>query len=212
MSHLRHQGGSFVGTENSITRWIREIKEGDLDGAAEALWREYFTKLVRYARQKLEGHPRRVADEEDVALSAFKSFCLAAQKGRFPDLADRDGLWRLLLRMTARKAVDLIRYQARQKRKVVGESEIVKADSDSPDQAIAQVIGDAPTPEFSAMVSEECGRLLELLDDPELKTIALAKMEGHTNPEIAAKLDCAVRTVERQLQLIRKKWQAELER
>ena len=193
--------------ERSITHWIHEIKEGE-SAAANALWEHYFEKLVGLARRKLDGMPRRMADEEDVALSAFDSFCRAAAKGRFPDLADRDGLWRLLIQMTARKAVDLIRYNERKKRKVLGESAIGHADA-SEAQGFAQVIGDEPTPEFAAMVTEEYERLLALLEDPELEEIAIAKMEGFKNAEIARKQGCAVRTVERQLHLIRRKWEQE---
>jgi len=193
---------------DSVTHWIDRIKEGD-SVAAQKLWERYFEKLVRFARRRLDGFPRRVADEEDVAISAFKSFCRAAERGRFPDLADRDGLWRLLLRITGRKAVDLIRYNHRQKRKVQGESVLGVGDSQSP-PGIAQVIGDAPTPEFAAAVTDECSRLLDGLEDSELQTVAVAKMDGFTNKEIAEQLDCSVRTVERQLHLIRKKWEREL--
>jgi DNA-directed RNA polymerase specialized sigma24 family protein len=35
-------------------------------------------------------------------------------------------------------------------------------------------------------------------------------MEGYTNDEIAAKLDCAPSTVERKLQRIRAQWQQEI--
>src|SRR5262245_40207460 len=108
---------------DSITRWIEGAKQGE-EEALQALWERYFDKLVRFARSKLESGSRRVEDEEDVALSAFKSFCMAARAGRFPDLKDRDGLWRLLLSMTARKAVDLKRYVNRQKRRVLGETAI----------------------------------------------------------------------------------------
>ena len=94
----------------SVTHWIGQFNGGDRDAAARALWERYFVKLVRFARKKLEDLPRPVADEELVALSAFKSFCLAAERGRFPNLADRNELWRLLLWITASKAKDLRRY------------------------------------------------------------------------------------------------------
>ena len=193
--------------EGSVTHWIHEIKKGE-SAAANALWGRYFEKLVRLARGKLDGTPRRIADEEDVALGAFHSFCQAAKRGRFPDLADRDSLWRLLLQLTARKAVDLIRYNARQKRQVLGESVLGKAESTDA-QGFAQVIGDAPTPEFAAQVAEEYQRLLATLEDEELRVLAVARMEGYTNTEIAGRLDCSLRTVERQLHLIRKKWEHE---
>jgi DNA-directed RNA polymerase specialized sigma24 family protein len=59
------------------------------------------------------------------------------------------------------------------------------------------------------MMVEERQRLLELLDDPDLEALAVAKMEGYTNEEIAERFGCSVRTVERRLRLIRKKWQQE---
>jgi len=69
--------------------------------------------LVGLARTKLHGSPRRVADEEDVALSAFDSFCRNAAQGRFPQLFDRDGLWKLLVLLTARKAAHQRRDELR---------------------------------------------------------------------------------------------------
>ncbi len=53
----------------------------------------------------------------------------------------------------------------------------------------------------------EVGRLLGLLDDP-LRRIALWKLDGYTNEEIAGAgmMDCAVRTVERKLERIRGIW------
>jgi hypothetical protein len=102
--------------------------------ATRALWERYFPQLVRLARKELElrGAPRRAADEEDVAASVMESLFRAAEEGRLPDLADRDDLWRLLLRMTARKVVDLKRHEARQRRgggRVRGESALGGAGS-----------------------------------------------------------------------------------
>ena len=102
-------------TEGSITAWLAQLADGDRQ-AAEQLWRRYFHRLVGLARNKLRGAPRRVADEEDVALSAFDSFLRGAEQGRFPDLADREGLWALLQTITARKAFHLVRDQQRHKR------------------------------------------------------------------------------------------------
>jgi RNA polymerase sigma factor (sigma-70 family) len=198
-----------VCSDGSVTHWFEQIRVGD-SVAAEAIWKRYFPELVRLAREKLRGTPRRVADEEDVAASVMKSLFLAAQKGRFPDLADRDDLWRLLLRMTARKVVDLKRREGRKRRgggRVKGESVLGGADPADEYRGLAEIIGDVPTPEFAAMMLEERQGLLELLDDAELEALAVAKMEGYTNEEIAKQLACSVRTVERRLRLIRKKWQ-----
>ena len=195
----------------SVTHWVEQIREGDAV-AAQAVWERYFPELVRLVRQRLRGVPRRVADEEDVAASVMESLFRAAQQGRFPNLADRHELWRLLLRMTARKIVDLKRRESRQRRgggRVRGESAFGGADSAGERAGLAEAIGNMPTPEFAAMMAEECQRLLERLGDPDLQALAGAKMEGYTNEEMAERFDCSVRTIERRLRLIRKKWQQE---
>ena len=53
--------------------------------------------------------------------------------------------------------------------------------------------------------------LLEKLDDDLLRRVALGKLEGYQNLELAHQLGIAERTVERKLQLIRRKWQGEWE-
>src|SRR3954452_19706131 len=106
----------------SVTHWIQALRGGD-PGAAQKLWERYFPRLVGLARARLQGARRRAEDEEDVALSAFDSFCRGAREGRFPRLADRNDLWRLLVVLTARKAVDLLQREGRLKRGPVrGES------------------------------------------------------------------------------------------
>ena len=193
--------------DGSVTHWINEIKDGNRN-AAQGLWERYFANLVRLAGASLNQGNRRVADEEDVAISVFHTFCLAAENGRFPDLSDRDSLWRLLVKMTARKAIDQNRKLNRQRRgggNVRGESALGRPGVPNDPQAIAQIVGDVPTPEFAAMLSEEIRHLLELVEDPQLKELTIAKMEGYTNTEIAERLNCSERTIERRLKLIRAK-------
>src|SRR5206468_6738159 len=96
----------------SVSQWLCLLRDGD-SAAAQRLWELYFHRLVGLARVKLQGRPRRAADEEDVALSAFASFCRNAEAGRFPQLADRDDLWRLLVTLTERKAFNLVRDERR---------------------------------------------------------------------------------------------------
>src|SRR5438477_5346017 len=111
-------------SNDDVTEWVRQLEAGDRD-AAGGLWEAYYRRLVGLARGKLRDLPRRAADEEDVALSAFDSFCRGAEQGRFPRLDDRDNLWRLLVVITERKACDLVQHEHRQKRgggEVRGES------------------------------------------------------------------------------------------
>ena len=199
-------------SSGSITCWIDLLKAGD-PAAAQKLWERCFERLVALARKKLRGIPRRAADEEDVALSALDSFCRGAKRGRYPQLADRDDLWQLLVLITARKAIDLVHYERRQKRgggAVRGESALLKAEGSSTVAGMEQVADVEPTPQFAAQMREECQRLLSMLTKPELRSIVLWKMEGCTTQEIAAKLGCVPRTVERKLYMIRNIWNQEL--
>jgi len=194
--------------DGSVTHWLGALKGGDA-AAAQRLWERYFDRLVRLARAKLGAMPRGAADEEDVALSAFHSFCQGAARGRFPRLDDRDNLWRLLVTITARKALDQVRRQARQKRgggRVLVGSAQAGGEDDTDGAGLEQVVGQEPTPQFAAMVADECRRLLAALDDETLRQVALLRMEGYSDEEIAARVDCSLRTVSRKLALIRKAW------
>jgi DNA-directed RNA polymerase specialized sigma24 family protein len=189
--------------EGSVSRWVEQLKGGDA-AAAQKLWERYFRRLVALARTKLQGAARRVADEEDVALSAFDTFCRNAERGRFPQLQDRDSLWRLLVALTARKAAHLVRDAGRQKRGG-GKAPEPLAGGDE-ETGVDQLLSREPTPEFAAQVADEYQRLLRLLGDAELESVALWKMEGYTNEEIAARLGYAPRSIKRKLQLIRSLW------
>jgi DNA-directed RNA polymerase specialized sigma24 family protein len=191
--------------EGSVTRWLSPLRAGD-PAAAQQLWQNYFRRLVALARQRLRAAPRRAADEEDVALSAFDSFCRNAEAGRFPQLADRDSLWRLLVTITARKAAHLIRDEGRQKRGG-GAERLSNADAES---VLAEVLSREPSPAFAAEVTEECQRLLRRLGDKELEAVALLRMEGYNVEEVTEKLGCAPRSVKRKLALIRTIWEKEI--
>ena len=85
-------------------------------------------------------------------------------------------------------------------------SRITSGESDWDDAAIEQVVGVEPTPEFAAQVAEEYQRLLDLLGDESLRQVALSKMEGCTDDEVAERLDCSRRSVVRKLKTIRIIW------
>jgi len=142
--------------------------------------------------------PRQVADEEDAALSAFRSFYEGAKKGRFPKLHDRRSLWSLLMTITARKVGKQIRKEHCQKR---GGGKTADGDPE-----FHQVIADGPTPEMVILFADEYTRLMDLLPDETLRRIAELKLQGFANAEIARQLACGVRTVERKSAVIRSKW------
>src|SRR5262249_24192750 len=82
--------------DGDVTRCLQRLKGGDRSAAQDLLQR-YYAQLVRLAQTRLRGSVRRAVDGEDVALSAFKSFCLRAEGGGFPRLDDSDDLWQVLV-------------------------------------------------------------------------------------------------------------------
>ncbi len=199
------------GMEESVTQWIDGLRAGD-EAAAAKLWQRYFRRLTGLACKKLGSTPRRVADEEDVVLSAFQSFCQRARKNLFPDLRDRNDLWHLIVRITERKACDQVRAQTRKKRGsglVAGESALIDHAASDGGVGINGVAGSEPTPEFAAEMVEAVDQLFNLLDDQELRRNALMKLEGYSNAEIAAEIGRSLPTVERRLKMIREIWKAE---
>jgi RNA polymerase sigma factor (sigma-70 family) len=202
-----------MSAEGTVTHWLGALKNGEAV-AAQKFWEAYYRRLVGLARQRLGNTPRRAADEEDVAVSALNSFFEGIAKGRFPQLSDRDDLWRLLVHITARKAINQINRERRKRRRpdsvVQVWDEATHDDSDA-DADWPQVVGNEPTPEFAAQFAEEYERRLHSLNNPELRSVAVWKMEGYSNAEIAQKLGCVERSVERKLRLIRNRWAREVE-
>ncbi len=200
-----------MSNDNSVTRLIEGVKSGDSQDI-ERLWHRYFRRLIRLAGARLPGHCRRAFDEEDVALSAFHSFCDRAGRGQFPQLTDRGDLWRLLAILTVRKAIVAMRYHTRQKRgggHVTGES-VLAARDDSEMPGLSEFLSREPTPEDAAQFSDACDYLFGKLEGLTLKTIALRKLHGYTNAEIARELGITSRTIDRKLRLIRAVWEEEV--
>lgn len=195
--------------ENSVTIWIDGVKAGD--GAdIRRLWDRYFERLVRLAGARMPAHCRRAFDEEDVALSAFRSFCDRAGRGQFPRLSDRDDLWRLLATITVRKALDTMRRQTRQKRgggRVLGESALLAGEGAGAEgDGVAEVLSREPTPEEVAGFADDYNRFLDRLQDPALRSVAIRRLEGQSTQEIARALNVSTKTIDRKLQLIRAIW------
>ena len=195
-----------LNNNDPVTVWIESLKQQD-DDSARQIWERYFDKLIHLARRKL-GNYRREYDEEDAVLSAFNSFFVGVKQNRFPDLNDRDNLWRILVVITARKAVAQKRRQFTDKRgkgMVAGESVFVDGQGDQ--RNIAEFLGVEPTEQLAMEVAEQFRHLLDSLQDDTLREIATLKMEGHSTPEIAKKYNCSRRSIERKLQRIQNKWE-----
>ncbi|MEM8946517.1 MAG: ECF-type sigma factor [Planctomycetota bacterium] len=202
-----------VDPEGSVTLWIAELQIGEANKAEHELWDRYFRRLVGLARMKLGDAPRGAEDEEDVAVSALRSFYSGVAAGRYPRLEDRHNLWAILAKITACKAINQRNRQLAQKRgggRVLSEGQIANPSS-MDERQLAEFVEDGLTPDFIAAVTEQCEELMNCLPDDKLRLIAHRKLEGHTNEEIAQELGVVERTVERKLSLIRCTWLPELD-
>jgi DNA-directed RNA polymerase specialized sigma24 family protein len=198
--------------DEPVTYWLRQLESGD-EEAARLLWQRYYRELVELARANLGTTPRRVADEEDVALSVMRCLYDGSARGQFVAVINRQELWQLLATITGRKVIDRQRHLNNQKRgggKVRGDSVLHENGNNSSNVGFDKFPSDAPTPEVLAIATEEYRRLMVLLDDNRLREIAACKLEGYTNEQIGERLGLACRSIERKLQRIRQIWEGEL--
>jgi DNA-directed RNA polymerase specialized sigma24 family protein len=189
--------------DGSVTWLIGNLKAGD-ESAAQQLWQRYFHRLVHLARSRLRSARRAgaIEDEEDAALSAFDSFCRGATTDRFPQLVDRDDLWRLLVVLTVRKVCGQIERQSADKRggdRLLGEAALINASLD-------RLAAHEPSPEMAALLVDEYRRLRNGLRTDALRQVLDLRLEGYTREEIAERLGCAERAVKRKLDAIREAW------
>ena len=198
-----------MATIGSVTHLIENLKADD-SVAVQMLWNRYCARLIEAARKKLGRHPRRNADEDDAANSAFRSLCAGVKDGRFPRLDDRESLWRLMVFIVAQKVANQVAYERHKKRgggKVRGHSAVeikgIQHQADGFDQFAHDSLG----PESLNQWAEQYAILLESLGDNTLKRIVELRLQNHTIGEIAKQLNTTRSTVDRKLRLIRETWQ-----
>lgn len=186
--------------EGSITHFFGALQAGD-GAAAQKLWERFFPRLHGLARKALSGRPQRAADAEDAVQSAFATFFRRARQGAFGHGLDRDDLWSLLGVIAVRKARKQARREAAAKRgggRVLDEGALAGTD----DQAGLDALAGSPAGDFDLHCEELLGQL-----EGEERTIALLRLLGNKNREIAEQLGCTERKVERKLNLIRRTWE-----
>lgn len=187
--------------DSSVTKWIVHLEQGD-EEAARVIWEKFFARASALAMKKLATVKQRSVDNEDVALSAMNALCSGIRERRFSKIENRDDLWQILAMITSRKAIDVKRRVGR--RREIGESEFSE-------QALARNEIDAATAQqdyrFVDNLSLAAEELLLKLDD-KLQSVALLKLEGFTNREIADRQKRSIATIERYLKMIRLRWQS----
>jgi RNA polymerase sigma factor (sigma-70 family) len=185
----------------SVTRHLDRCKAGD-HGAARPLYDRYIGRLTALAERQLRSGPPLPCDGEDIALSAFAEFFGALARGQHPRLSSRDELWAVLVTIVRHKVLDWVKHARRGKRDARRTEEGGR---------LEQLEGRGPTPDLAVLLEEEGRRLLERLGDERLRRVALLKLDGCTDREVATEMGCGLRTVERKLELIRCIWAKECE-
>ncbi len=181
-----------------VSRLFEKLQQGD-ESAIAKIWSYFAADLAKIARQRLSTESKRIYDEDDACISAFRSFCSAAMKGKINSQLNRDSLLRMLIVFTSRKASNRNRYSKSQRRNVQKTFEIESADLEeqAPSQSPAEVAID---------FLDACDVMFSKLDDPLLKEICWMKMEGYEDKEIAEKLGKSTRTIQRKCEVIRRNW------
>jgi RNA polymerase sigma factor (sigma-70 family) len=185
-----------------VTQMIHQLRSDDpreRDEAARLVWEHYFRDLLTLAHRHIGWRIRQRVDAEDVLQSVYASVCRRQQRGDF-ELYDRDDFWKLLVTVTLNKIRNTARWHRRAKRDV---DRVVPLPDEGPGPSLAAA---GPTPDEAVALAEELEHRIRSLADPLLMQVALKKLEGLTNKEIAEELDYTERTIERKLNNIRKKW------
>ncbi|MCR9294274.1 MAG: ECF-type sigma factor [bacterium] len=190
-------------SENSVTMMLAQLKGGD-EAAAREIWHRFFDRVTSLAHKKLGALPKRVLDEEDIALSAMNALYCGVRDGRFSKLHDRDDLWQILCMLTARKAASAWRKQ--KSARLVGESVMAGLSEQELDALGLQQIADCnPDSDYLDGLNHQCRELLEGMDE-RLTRVATLRLQGYSNQEIADDIGRSVKSVERYLQTIREQW------
>lgn len=190
-------------SDGSVTNWISAVRAQDDPTAVERLWLRCQPTLLKLGRRWAGASTgRAVYDEQDLAQHAFFALYQGLVVGKFADVRKRDDLWRLLAVIASRKGQDQSRRLGARKRSEQ------KVDRISPD-LLDQLPSDALTPDAIAAATDECRHLLDRLQDPTLEQVAMLKLTGRTNEEIAEETRYSLRSVNRMLGLIRQIWTEE---
>jgi len=192
----------------SVSFWIGQIRDGE-SVATEKIWRRYFQSLADFASFRMKEFTSPVADGEEIAVSAFNDVFQGLQRGRFPNLMNRDDFWKLLICITRRRIADHVEFHLRPKRDIRRNESFDKGKVDAQRNLNFDRIADNPA--WQAEFADTCQMLFSALDNHQLREIACLILDGFKQDEIAAKLRVVPRTIERKVALIRSIWQTLLE-
>ena len=189
-------------SNGSITMFLHQMMAGD-EAAVSTLWQRFLPRLLGLARKTLANRHQRMADVDDAVQSAFASFWKRAADGEFGDQLDRHNMWNLLGVITVRKSLRQLRHERAEKRG--GGRVLTEGSLDRPNGthgSLDDIAGSYSPTDLDVNSTE----LLQSLTD-DLREIAVLRLLGYRNSEIAVQLNCSERTIDRKLDQIRGQWE-----
>lgn len=189
------------GIDDELTRVLKDAQEGD-QVAWERLFREYYPKVRRVVRRKLDRSMRSLYDSTDFASDVMKS--LAANLSRL-DFASSEHLVAFLAQVAEQKVIDEHRRRHTLKRDVTRERRL---DAIASESAPVQIASHGPTASQIAQANEAEAFLLDRRSATEREIVEL-RQEGHDNSVIAGRTGWNVRKVQRFLQNLQQSFQGE---
>lgn len=209
-AHFRDPPSPNTG-DSPVTLWLRSLQAGD-PNSAEDLFQHFCSRLQSLIGHQIPASVRTTYDADDVAVSAFHSLFIGIREQRYRFI-NRTDFWRLLLTIAERKIAKRIRFETQEKRDIrrLLQNSVFVSPASGPQQDASGGVNSLPsyepTPAFAAEIAETCENLLGALPDDSCRTIALLMLENYTAEEVAMKLGCTRRTVQRKLLVIRRTWQ-----
>jgi RNA polymerase sigma factor (sigma-70 family) len=191
-SMTEHQSSAPFASADLLRRWTA----GDED-AATAIFERYAERLTALARSRLAAKLAARVDPEDIVLSAYRSFFVAAREGRF-ELRRGGDLWRLLAEVTLHKLYRKSEHHLAQRRSVKAEMRAIEVSS-----LAAHFTKQEPTPDEAVAAADELEAVLRQLTERERTALEL-RLQGYELDEIAERLGCNERTVRRGLNAARR--------
>jgi RNA polymerase sigma-70 factor (ECF subfamily) len=183
---------------DSFDELITRLRAGD-EGAAAALFDRFAGRLIALGRGRLEGALGK-EDAEDVVQSVFRSFFLRQRAGQFT-LTGWESLWGVLTVITLRKCCNRLEHLRAARRDVGREVSLGLLDEAGLGwQAVAR----DPTPLEAAVLTETVEHVLRGLEPPDREMLTL-HLQGHTLAEISRHVGRGQRTVQRRIELVRRR-------
>jgi RNA polymerase sigma-70 factor (ECF subfamily) len=170
----------------------RPFWDGD-DAAAQELFQRYAKRLARLAERQLSADVAVRLDGEDVVQSVFRTFFRRCAQGEF-QIDSSTQLWRLLVKITVRKA------QARARRHTAAARD-VRREAALAEGQLLEALAREPGPDEAAALVDQVGALLRGLP-PLYENVLDMRLQGRSVAEIADSLGLARQTIYRVLTLL----------